>query len=381
MTWRRTLLPVAAIAIAAQGLGFAVTPRRAAFAYLVAFAACVSTSLGALLLLCIMQALRAGWFLPLRRPCEVGVAALPALALAFVPVLVWSDALYVWRSPVGLADDGARALVAAKADWLNLPFFGARAGVFLGGWLLLGEALWRLSQRQHLAPEAHAARMRRIGAVGLPWLAVSTTFAAFDWLMSLDPTWYSTIYGLYFLSGGFVAGLAGLSVAAWVGHRQGPLALLTPSHFSALGRLVFAFVCFWAYIAYSQVLVIWMGDLPKEVPWYLVRLQGSWGVCAAAVVATAFAAPFLLLLPRAPKRRPGFLAAVGGLLLVGHYLDTYWLVMPHATPEAVSLHWVDVAALLSVAAPSLALALHRAGDNPWRVTDPGIEAAWGYRSP
>jgi hypothetical protein len=380
MRARHALLGAAVAAIPAQAAAFTLAPRRAAFAYLVAFAACVSTAAGALLLLCIMQTLQARWFLPLRRACEVGVATLPALAVAFLPVLLWRHELYVWTQPQLLAGPEAQELVAAKAGWLNAPFFAARAALFLGSWALLGEALWRASQRQNLAPERYGQRMQRLGAAGLPLLALTTTFAAFDWLMSLEPTWYSTIYGVYFASGGFAAALAALTLAAWRGHRQGPLADMHASHFSALGRLLLAFVCFWAYIAYSQVLVIWMGDMPREVPWYLVRLHGSWGACAALGGVMAFALPFLLLVPWGLKRRPAALAAVGAVVLVGHYLDTYWLVMPHASPAGVAPHWADATALVSVAAPSLAFALHRARLNPWWVADPGLDAAWRYRS-
>jgi hypothetical protein len=168
--------------------------------------------------------------------------------------------------------------------------------------------------------------------------------------MSLDPTWYSQVYGVYFWAGGFVASIGLLILVA---ARVTPPGT-RPTHFYALGRLLLAFVVFWTYIAYAQGFIIWIGNKPEEVTWYLRRTSGGWGGVAIVLFVLHFALPFAALLLRFLKYRPALLAAVGGLVVVAHLVDLYWMVMPALHPT-LAPHWLDLAALAGVLGPCVAV--------------------------
>jgi len=200
--------------------------------------------------------------------------------------------------------------------------------------------------------------MLKLAAAGLPILGITLTFAAFDWIMSLTPAWFSAIFGLYVFAGGFIAALGLVAVVAPGAPAVGP------SHTHALGKLTFAFVIFWAYMAYAQGFLIWIADKPEEVTWYLPRVGGSWGVLFVAVIAANFVLPFALLLSRDLKRHPRALAAVGAWLLVAHYLDVAWMVLPVLHPTGIRAHWLDLAALAAVGGLAAAAASARLRRTP-----------------
>jgi hypothetical protein len=208
----------------------------------------------------------------------------------------------------------------------------------------------RASLRQDAGPDAVATRrLYRLSAGGLPALALTLTFASFDWLMSLSPAWYSTIDGVTWWAGGVVGALAVVGILAR-GARTGAMAeVLNTSHLHAVGKLLLTFVMLWAYFAFSQLLIIWIARIPVEARWYAVRARGGWGVVSGVLLVGHFLLPFLALLPRWTKRHAGALAALCWWLLAMHWLDTYWLVMPEVTPAGPAPHWVDLAALLAVA--------------------------------
>jgi hypothetical protein len=185
--------------------------------------------------------------------------------------------------------------------------------------------------------------MAGVSGWGMLLLALTSTYAAFDWLMSLDYRWYSTMYGVYFWAGSIVASLAALTLTVVILHAAGWLrGAITEEHLHDLGKLLFAFVVFWAYIAFSQYLLIWYANISDETPWYIVRLQDNWRWVTIALMVGHFAVPFFVLLSRRSKRSWIVLGCVSGWILAFHYLDLYWLVMPACDPNNALPHWLDI---------------------------------------
>jgi hypothetical protein len=285
-----------------------------------------------------------------RRIAENGAGTLPVLAVAFLPVAFGLQQLFPWARPEAAADH----LLRGKSAYLNPGFFYLRAGVFLLVWSALAAWVLRLSRRQDDAPDpALAARLRRFSGPALIPLALTTTLAAVDWLMSLDPHWYSTMFGVYVFSGALVGGFAFLALLTTAMRRAGLLQeAVTAEHLHDLGKLVFAFTVFWAYIAFSQFFLIWYANIPEETIWYKHRLEGSWAVVSAVLAVGHFALPFFFLMPRSTKRNPRTLGLAAAWMLLMHLVDVHWLVMPalHAHGPELSLAalGLDVAALLCV---------------------------------
>jgi hypothetical protein len=362
------------------GVGFLVDPRQAFFSYLAAWVFAASLAVGALLWVQIAHATHAGWMVVLRRRAEDVVGALPVLAVLFVPVLLGVRTLYPWARPEGEWSHAEREAIVPKHAWLNEPFFACRAVFYLATWVIVGEILRRLSRAQDTSPSpAVVSRLRAVSAASIPLVAFTLTFAAFDSLMSLDPTWSSNTFGVYLFGGGF-GGAVGLLCFVCFGPLPSRLAAATPEHSHALGRILLTFVIFWAYIAFTQYLIIWIADLPHEVGWVQLRMTGSWGLYAIALVTLHFVLPFLILLSRALKRRPRALAWMGAWICVAHYVDVYWLVLPplHARFHP---HWLDLAALLTVCGTATSVVALRCRREPELAeNDPGLAPGLRYEA-
>jgi hypothetical protein len=338
--------------------------RRALFAYLTAYGWLATTLVGALALLMILHAARAEWPVAIRRLLESLVAALPVLLLLFIPLGAGLSHLYAWRNP-DASVPGLVRVVRHQGLWWNPLFFWLRAALYLGTWTLLGALLRRWSLAQDADGALHwTQRSERLSAGGLAALAFTLTFAAFDWFMSLTPLWYSSLFGLYLFAGGFVAALA---LLVWgVGRAAGSEALgafVTSGHRLALGKLLFAQVVFWGYLAFSQFFIVWIAHIPREAVWWAPRSRG-WAGVSLLVALVHFAVPFALLLSRDLKLMPRAMAALSALLLVAHYLDLYWLVMPTFSPEGPAPRLADLAALLFVGGSAASVALMRARGLP-----------------
>ncbi len=317
------VLPIAGIALLAISYAFG-PPARFWPAYLVAWLFATTVAAGALFFVLIHHLTRAGWSVLFRRQAESVAGAIPALALLFVPIALRLESIYPWTEAAA--------------------FFRMRAFAYLGLWSAIAWWFRRLSVRQDMSGSLEIARsLRRASAPALVLFGVTLTFAAFDWIMSLDPGWVSSIFGVYVFAGSAVAYFAFQSVASALLHSRGLTPSVTPEHFHGLGKLLFGFVCFWAYIAFSQYLLIWYANLPEETIWYARRLEGSFRFAAFALASGHFLLPLFALLSAKVKRAPRSLAACGAFLLAMHYLDLYWLVIP-STPVASPL-WLHLAAL------------------------------------
>jgi hypothetical protein len=378
--------PKIAIAVAVIGavlciVGLVVDPTRTAAAYLVAYVASLSVVLGALAMIMIARVTAATWFVALRRQAEQVVATLPAFAILLIPVLVAVRLLYSWTAPDTALNPTFRAAVHAKAPYLNIPFFIARAAFYVIVWTMLGEALRRTSLAQDNGDSAAVERRLRVtSAVGLVAFAITMSFASFDWMMSLSPTWYSTIYGVDYFAGGMVGALALLAVLVARGSHQGELPVsVGADHFHALAKLLITFVLFWVYIGFSQFIVIWSAEIPLERAWYVVRTRGGWNVLAGWLIGGHFVLPFLLLLIRDFKRSIVAMASLGVWLLAMHYLDVYWIVMPDAPHGSVVAPWLDLGALmLIVGVASVTWSIRRAGEPSVPGGDPLVSASLEY---
>lgn len=393
---RRTLLVAGAlgvIGLVLAGIAIAIAPERALLGYLAAYVTVAVTAIGGLILLLIGYVANARWLAPLRRLQEAISIVFPVLAVLFVPIALGLDDLYVWADPPPDLTAHDRHLLHAKSGYLNSTAFVIRSALYLAVFVITAELLRRWSRRRDgtvpgLDGEHELRRFRMFAAGMLPAVGLAVTFAAFDWVMSLQPTWFSSMFGVYVFAGGFGAGLAVLAILAWRLHASTTAPATTPTtapltghHFHALGRLLFAFVVFWAYTSYFQGFLIQIANRPIEVTFYLVRLRGGWDAVLWAQLIAHFALPFLLLLPRRLKHRPRYLVSVAAIVLLGHVLDIYWLVIP-SNGEPLWVHWADVPALVGIAGACVAFAAWRQRGVALVPTgDPFLPAGRRYESP
>ncbi len=325
------------------GVLLGTSPEQFFRSYLIGFMFCLGISLGSMAVAMIHHLTSGGWGMVARRPLEAAVRTLPLVTLYFIPIAALGiKPLYLWARPEVVASDPVLQL---KSPYLNVPFFLGRAAFYFILWNVLALTLTRWSREQdELGPRPIGTerKFRLLSAGGLLIYALTITFASIDWVMSLDPHWFSTIFGILFMGGQGLAALAFVIIVLASISDLPPLAgVIKPLHFHDLGKLMFAFVMLWAYFSFSQFLIIWSGNLPEEIPWYIERTHGVWGVVAVILVVVQFAAPFLLLLSRELKRNARMLRNVAAVVLGMRFFDLLWLIKPGA--GGLQLHWMDVA--------------------------------------
>jgi len=334
--------------------GWFLSPGQFYFSYLVAFVYFLSLSIGAIFFVMVQHLTGAGWSVVVRRLAETVMTNIWILIPLFIPIVVGilshsqaTHLFYEWRDADLVAND---ELLKAKKGYLNTTFFLIRAVIYFVIWGFFSWKLYRTSIAQDADGNPNWTRTAaKWSAPGVPLLILSATFAAFDWLMSLVPHWYSTIFGFYFFSGSGVAFIALLIVlAVWL-RSKGVLAdIITIEHYHDLGKLLFAFNVFWTYIAFSQYFLIWYANLPEETFWFRDRQVGSWLFVSLLVLFGHFILPFIALIGRAPKRNPSFLVVVALWMLFMQYVDLYWIAMPVLHKGGVSPHWLDIATWLAI---------------------------------
>ncbi len=329
--------------------------RHFAYSYLVNFTFFLSLSLGALFFVILHHLTRAGWSVTVRRIAEMFAHNFGVLALLALPVLILSGRIFPWA---GHGAEGAHGethggvgLPGIKGDYLNFAFFLVRVVLYFAVWAFLSNRYYKRSiEQDQTGDPALTLKLERLSPLAIILFAFTVTFAAFDFLMSLSPNWYSTIFGVYFFSGCVVGFLSLLAItAAWLQHGGYLRNSITVEHYHDVGKLMFAFVMFWAYIAYSQYMLIWYGNIPEETAWYHVRQSNGWGAIGLLLLFGHFILPFAGLMSRHIKRRKGLLVAWAAWLLVLHYVDLYWLSMPALSPGGLSFHPVDAGLFVGVA--------------------------------
>ena len=327
---RKLMLGLLVVGAGALGAGALSTSfEHFIRSYLTGFAFALSLSLGALFFVILQHLTRAGWSVTVRRLAETMAAATLPLALLFIPIILGASALYPWAGE-GHGDLGLSPL---KQAWLDPTFFVVRIAVCFGIWILLSRFFLRNSTRQDDSGDpALTAKMQKFAPVAMILYAITVTFFSFDLLMSLDPHWFSTMYGVYYFSGSLLSFFAFVILMVFFLKRSGRLGdAVNVEHYHDLGKQLFAYIVFWAYIAFSQYMLIWYANIPEETQWYLLRQSGGWEVFGMLLLFGHFLLPFLILLPRGIKRRPGMLAAMSFWVLLMHMIDLHWLIAPVAS--------------------------------------------------
>jgi hypothetical protein len=345
--WRTRALGVGIVGVVLSLLGAFVAPDELLRGYLMGFMVCLGFALGSLAWLMVGHLTGGNWWMLGRRLFEAAGRTLPLVTVMFLPLLFGMHRLYPWTHADEVAGD---KVLLAKQFYLNPPFWIGRAVVYFVLWNALAWLLTRWSARQDVDDSPLIWRqLKGIAAPGLVVYALSINFASTDWVMSLDPHWYSTMYGFLFIAQHLLSVLALTICLLVLLSEYTPIReVLRPDRLHDLGKLMLALTMVWAYFSFSQWLIIWMGNLPEEISWYLSRIRQGWQIVALMLVLLQFGLPFLLLLSRDLKRDARKLVGVALLVLFMRLVDVYWLVAPNPFPgprhEHIYLHWTYLAA-------------------------------------
>jgi hypothetical protein len=324
-------------------LAFLVDHSRALFNYLVAFTFMISIGVGALFLIALEYAAGADWSVPIRRVVEFFAAVVPLLAILVIPLLLNMHDLFHWSHQEAVAKD---SVLESKAPYLNVPFFIIRVFVLIGIWTLFYFFFTKNSKKQDATKNQKLTTINiRLSAIFIPVFGITISIAAIDWLMSVEPHWFSTIFGVYFFAGSVVAALAAVTLATVLLKERGYLhPSMTNDHLFSLGALLFAFVNFWGYIAFSQFMLIWYADLPEETFWFIQKWQGSWAIFSIGLIIIQFLVPYIALVSQPSKMNPKTLKFISVWLLFAHLFDLFWLVMPEMEQMSSGYYfsWIDL---------------------------------------
>jgi len=340
-------LVIGVLGLAASAMGWISEPERFYRAFLTAFAFWTSVALGGLFFTMMHHLTGARWSVVVRRIFENLMLQLPWLFLAFIPVYFGIHDLYHWSHEEVVAADH---VLQGKAAFLNVGFFTTRTIAYFAIWSLLAVLLYRVSRQQDEGhrPE-HLKRMRKLSAIGMLLFAATITLAGWDWLMSLEPHWFSTVFGVYIFSGSFLNAVAVVTgVFLYLGRLEAFKKTFTLEHLHDLGKLMLAFTIFWSYIAFAQYFLIWYGNLPEETVWYTARWVGSWKVISLVLFFGHFVLPFTVLLFRNVKRSRSLMWFFVVWFLLMHWVDYYWLVYPTFTEHGTSIGWLEIVPMLGL---------------------------------
>ena len=351
---QRGALVIGVAFLAVTGAGLFLDPGQFFRSYLYGYVYVLGLSIGCLALLLMNHTVGGKWGVVSRRLFESGARLFPLMALLLIPVLFGLRSLYLWAMPEIASHD---KVIQWKSPYLNVPFFLVRMVLYFAIWSAYAFILTRKSLEQDRTGDPGLViRMRQISAPGLLVFVMSATFAFFDLLMSLEPHWFSTMYGAMFLVGQVLETLAFIiAILVMLAPRPPFSEILTVRHFHDLGNLMLAFTILWTYLSFSQFLIIWAANLPEEIPWYIRRFSGGWGVVAGVLLIFHFFVPFLILLHRFVKRNPKLLQMVAVGMIVVRLVDVYWVVMPAFYQDefplhklGFRLHWLDFSAPLGI---------------------------------
>ena len=344
--FERPAIIVGAIGILVSFVGAATSTDQFFRSWLLSYLFWFAIALGALPLVMLHHLVGGKWGFATRRILESVTRTLPLMTILFLPVLLGIHSLYEWSHEEVIAQD---IILQHKSPYLNSTFFVARAAGYFALWLILGYLLNRWSAEQDSTGDPSIVkRFQHLSGPGLIIYALTITFAATDWVMSLEPHWFSTIYGMMFMVGQTLTTLAFVIAILALLADTPPLSnFLKPEILNDLGNLLFAFIMLWAYLSFSQYIIIWSGNLPEEIPWYLRRSRGGWQWIAVALALFHFAIPFFLLLVRRYKRRRQVISAIAVAVVVMRLVDLMWLVVPAHEP-AFHIHWLDLATLAGI---------------------------------
>ena len=365
---------------ATAGLGAAVGDgfRHFAFAYLVNFAFFLAISLGALVFLPIMYVTRASWNVVIRRLAEVMAAVMPLLAVLAIPVILLAGKVYGWSDPVVAASHAMHH----KAGYLSQGAFTLRWVIYFAIWSGYGMFFWRTSVAQDADGDLrHTRRLENFSGFSLMACAITIAMAGFDLLMSVDPLWFSTMFGVYYWAGGFVSFFAVLTLMTLGLQNSGRMQkIVSPEHFHDFGKAMFAFTFFWGYIAFSQFMLYWYANIPEETSWYMLRTRHGWDLIAYGTLFATFVLPFAGLVSRFTKRSRKLLAFWALWIIAAQWLNLYWVVIPSFS-ESLTFHPMYVTGFIGVGGIWLAGVARLASGNSLVPTrDPRLEESLRFEN-
>ncbi|HEY2013879.1 MAG TPA: hypothetical protein VGH38_10285 [Bryobacteraceae bacterium] len=345
--WRKRSLAVGIAGALLCAIGFFLSgPTQFYRSYLWSYTFYVGLALGCMAWLMLQYLTGGAWGIVIRRPAEAAARTMPLVALMFLPILIGIPNLYAWSHAANVAAD---PVLQHKQPYLNVPFFVIRAAVYFAGWLFLSWFFNRWSEKEDregsVVPHG---KMAALAGPGILFWGFSITFMAVDWIMSLNPHWFSTMFGLLFVAGQGLSAMAFLiTLLVFLSNRRPMSEVLTARHLHDLGKFLLCMVMVWAYFSFSQFLIIWAGNLPDEIPWYVARLNGGWQFIGLALVVGHFALPFALLLSRDLKRNFKLLAGIAIFILFMRFVDLYWQVAPDFA-KGFHVSWLDFAAPIGI---------------------------------
>jgi hypothetical protein len=343
---RRRAGAVGVVALGLCVVGALASPAQFFHSYLMGFLLWLGVALGCMAIAMLHHLSGGAWGQAIRPLLEAGTRTIPLMPILWLPLLLGLPTLYLWAQPEAVAAD---PLLQHKQVYLNVPFFLGRAAVYFAFWVGLALLLTRRGPARQGGEGDAAPRLRRVSTIGLIVYVLTATFSAIDWVMSLEPHWFSTMFGVLIIGGQGLGAFAFVVASTVFLFDRLPFARdMRPSDFHDLGNLILAFVMLWTYFAFSQFLIIWSGNLPEEIPWYVHRLDGGWQWIALSLVIFHFAIPFLLLLSRTTKRAARTLGVVALGLVAMRLVDLFWLIAPELHQEGLDVHWLDVMAPLGI---------------------------------
>ncbi len=336
--WQARFLAVGAIALILSFIGAFLNPKQFFVSYLFSYLFWLGLPAGCILVAMIHYLTGGQWGHPIRRFLEAGFSTMPLFAILFMPIFFGLSQLYPWAQAGELHEK-----ILKREPYLGKPFFITRALLILGIWIFFAMRLRKWSLRQDETQDAGPTKnLSALSGPGLVIVPLTATFAYIDWIMSTEPRWYSTIFAIVVLAGQVLVAYAFAVILLKLFERLPPLAaIVTPKHYHQLGNLLLTFVMFWTYVGFSQLLIIYSGNKPDEIKWYLHRIAGGWRYILAAIAFFHFFLPFMLLLLRGFKRRSALLAGLACVILVIHLLYAYWLVGPSIFPDGIHLNWLN----------------------------------------
>lgn len=335
------------IGLALSALLYLQNQERFFYSYLTSFMFFLTISLGSLFFIIIQNLVRSGWSVTVRRIPEHLMKNVWIMAIFIIPILLGVHHLYEWSHVAEVAKDH---ILQKKSPYLNMAFFLTRVVVYFSVWILLTRTFFSRSVAQDSSgDETLTLKSQTTSTFGVLLFAVTITFAGIDWVMSLTPHWFSTMFGVYIFAGSIVSALATISLVAMTLRKAGFLQnTITLEHYHDLGKLLYGFNVFWAYIAFSQYFLIWYANIPEETVWFIDHFRGSWNTVGIVLAVGHFAVPFLLFMSRHAKRNLPFHACMAVWILLMHFTDLYWVIMPNISKLGVSFAWVDLTTFVGI---------------------------------
>lgn len=369
---QRNALIAGVAGLALTAVGFFVSPEQFFRSYLLGFMYWFGIALGSMAILMIHHIAGGAWGAVIRRLLESSIGTIPILAVLFIPVALGVHHIYEWSHADVVAND---PILQSKAAYLNVPFFLVRAVLYFVIWFAVATVLrrWSLQQDGDTDPRI-ITRMELMSRGGLVIYGLTVTFAVIDWVMSLEPHWFSTVFGLLLMAGqGLSAFAICIPLAVMLSKREAVGRFFGPAQFHDLGNLMLAFTMIWAYLSFSQLIIIWSGNLPEETTWYFTRSEGGWKIVGFSLLFLHFAVPFAVLLQKKIKRTGSKLAIVALWMLFMRFVDLYWLVAPSLHPQNALPSWLDFTAVVGIGGVWLWFFVGRLAQNPvLALNDPSL---------